>query len=43
VFAQELLEGPAREQLQRFLELVHAKQEESETGREAPDVKFAVQ
>jgi len=43
VFAQEFLERPAGQQLQRLLELVHAEQEQSEPGSQSPDVYVRVQ
>jgi hypothetical protein len=43
IFAQEFLEGAAGQELQRFLQLMHAKQEKPKTGGQAPDVDFSVQ
>ena len=33
MLANEFLEGPASKQFERLLELVHAEQEEPQTGR----------
>jgi hypothetical protein len=43
MFAQELFEGAASQQLKRLLKLVHAEQKQSKTGRQAPDVNVSVQ
>ena len=40
---QEFLEWSAGQQLERLLELVHAEEEQSETGRQAPNVDFRIQ
>ena len=43
MLAQEFLEWPASQQLERLLELVHAEEEQAETGRQAPNVDIRIQ
>jgi hypothetical protein len=43
MLAQKFLERAPREQLQRFLKLMHSKQEQAQTRRQSPDIKFSIQ